>query len=72
MSASVKVAPARKYGQDGSYWGNLLLPEGELSVDDTFTFEGDDTLFTVKRVLVAPLEPSKRLAYYEKKKRFET
>lgn len=72
MSAAARVAPGKKYGQDGSYWGNLLIPEGELSVDDTFTFEGEDTVFTVKRVLVAPLEPSKRLAYYEKKSRFET
>jgi hypothetical protein len=67
MSEPRAVDPARKIGQDGSTWGNLLVNDGEMERDDEFVFESEPggRHFRVKRLLVYPLDSSKRLAYYE-------
>jgi hypothetical protein len=65
------VDATKRFGPSGSYWGNLLLPDESMAVGDTFTFGGDPAVYEVKRVLVAPLDPGKRLYYYERKNRHE-
>lgn len=64
------LAPADRFGQCGSYWGNLLLPEGALKVDEAFGFTGEEgAVYAVKRVLSYPLDAGKRLYYFERKDR---
>jgi hypothetical protein len=50
----------------GARWGNVVLPEGDLRVDDEFRFEdsppGD--VHRVIRINVFPPEKGKRLYYY--------
>ncbi|KAA0253822.1 hypothetical protein FBQ97_21735 [Acidobacteria bacterium ACD] len=70
MSEIARVKPDSRSGQVGQTWGNLLLPEGRLSVHDRFLFEGEESApFEVKRVLSWPLDPKLHLVYYESTKR---
>lgn len=71
MSETARMKPESRTGQVGETWGNLLLPEGSLSVHDRFRFEGEEAAapFEVKRVLAWPLDSKLRLVYYESTKR---
>jgi hypothetical protein len=71
VSELARVSPSAKQGKQGESWGNLLLPEGELSADDFFVFEGDDAtnVYRVERELTWPLDGTKRLLYYVPKER---
>lgn len=67
-NASVRrVDPARKHGQVAGTWGNLLLPEGEMQLDDELVFEGEESgqHFWIARVNLYPLDRTKRLFYYQ-------
>ncbi len=71
MSDMRKIPASTRYGQLGNYWGNAVLSEGALAVYDHFAFEDEASIENVvKRVLVYPLDLSKRLYHYERVDRF--
>lgn len=59
------VAPSLRTGDVGKGWGNLAAPAGAFAVGDTFVFEGEGVPSVVRRVLVFPADPSRRLVHYE-------
>jgi hypothetical protein len=66
-----KVRASSRYGQLGSYWGNLVMPAGEMTVLDKFSFEDEAGVVNiVKRVLVNPIDTTTRLYHYERVDRF--
>ncbi|MBP7674800.1 MAG: hypothetical protein KBB14_00665 [Thermoanaerobaculia bacterium] len=66
-----KVPASTRSGQLGSYWGNLVMPAGEMTVLDRFSFEdGAGIVNIVKRVLVNPLDLTTKLYHYERVDRF--
>lgn len=71
MSDARKLKPETRYGQLGGYWGNVLLPAGEMQTGDLFCFEDEDGIVNVvKRVLVNPLDQKKNVYHYERVDRF--
>ncbi len=61
------VDPKSRWGQVSERWGNVVLPEGELQVDDLFRFSDsgpEGAVFRVSRVNVFPPDAGKRLCYY--------
>jgi|GEM_PF-1929470 hypothetical protein len=67
MNAFRKVPASARYGQLGSYWGNLVMPVGAMKVLDTFSFEDEPGLVNVVgRVLVNPRDMKTKLYYYER------
>jgi hypothetical protein len=71
MSDTQVLKADTRVGQLGSYWGNALLPSGELQVGDHFTFDDEKEIVNVvKRVLVYPLDGLKKLYHYERVDRF--
>ncbi len=67
MRQARTVEPSARQGQVGGTWGNLLLPDGALSVGDVVSFkgEGPERLFRVTRRLPWPTDPKLRLYTYE-------
>lgn len=66
MTTPGTVEPSLRYGDAGERWGNLAVPAGAFAVGDLFRFQGEEGgLRVVKRVLVFPTDPSKRLVHYE-------
>jgi len=55
-----------RYGRVSARWGNVVLPEGTLRVDDEFRFEDTppEDVLRVIRINVFPPEKGKRLYYY--------
>ncbi len=71
----VRTLPASlKYGETGETWGNLRVAGGEIPIDQRFVFEGDaeKRLFQVTRDFADPLDPSRRVLFYEAVWRPET
>jgi hypothetical protein len=61
------VDPKARWGQVEDRWGNLVLAEGAMDVDDLFRFGEsgpDGPVYRVSRVLPFPQDPGKRLYYY--------
>lgn len=53
-----------RYGQLGSYWGNLVMPVGAMKVLDRFSFDDEPGLVNVVgRVLVNPRDMKTKLYY---------
>ena len=66
MTTPGTVEPSLRYGESGERWGNLVAPAGAFAVGDLFLFQGEEGgPRVVKRVLVFPTDPSKRLVHYE-------
>lgn len=66
-----KVPASTRYGQLGSYWGNLVMPAGAMATLDKFSFEDEPAVVNiVQRVLVYPLDGTKKLYYYSRVDRF--
>jgi len=60
------VGPSLRFGDAGERWGNLVAPAGAFSVGDPFLFRGEEgDVRVVRRVLVFPGDPAKRLVHYE-------
>jgi hypothetical protein len=61
------VDPKLRHGQVGGSWGNLLMEEDAMRHDEEFAFEGDETgaRYWITRVNTYPLDPGKRLFYYQ-------
>jgi hypothetical protein len=71
MSNLRRVPASARYGQVGSYWGNLVMPAGEMTILDKFSFEDEPGVVNiVKRVLVYPLDVTLKLYHYERVDRF--
>lgn len=61
------VPASLKYGETGETWGNLRVADAGIRLDQRFWFEDDagKRLFQVTREFPDPLDPSKRLLFYE-------
>ena len=67
MGDTTRVDPKRRFGQVGETWGNLLMEEGALAPDEEIVFDGDEKgrRYWIARVNLYPLDPTKRLFYYQ-------
>lgn len=61
------VPPSTKMGETGETWGNLRAEEAGLGLDDRFFLEDDPgrRVFQVTRVYGDPLQPGKKVLFYE-------
>ena len=65
-SSPRSIEPSFRHGDASERWGNLAAPSGAFAVGDLFRFQGEDGgLRVVRRVLVFPTDPAKRLVDYE-------